>query len=144
MIVLFESWECTVTPSHPQLWMTVSLATIDKVTSLGIVSGRALCFKWLSESVWCWLAEIRWQLISAWKCALEGAAKDQIWGSKWSFFFSLLLCITFSFITVQMWEHPRNSLFLDRFFGIFAFSCDSLVEIVLAGLWFVCFWSFVC
>lgn len=38
---------------------------------------------------------------------------------------------------------PGNLLFLDKFSSISTFSCDRWVGMVLAGVWFVCFWSFV-
>lgn len=135
MIIFFESWECTVTQRITQSYEWLNLWPLQmKVTFPGTVNGRDLCCNGLSECIWCWQDEIRWQL-----SALEGAARDRTPGSKWSLsFFSLLLCPTFSLIIVQMWEHPVNSLSPHRFSGISIFSRHNLGGVVLACFWFVC------
>lgn len=122
MIVLYESWECTVTqriiPSYEwsylwPLWIKVKFPEI--------VNGKALCFKW---PVRVHLVPAGWVFMTAHfglKEGFGGPSKPQISARKWSFS-PLCLCPPFRWIVAQMRERSGNLWSLHRFSGISIFS----------------------
>lgn len=78
--------------SRPQLGMILSLASVDSYFSRNC-KWKGFVFEVASqECIWGWLDRVRWQLLSSWKSALEGAGKGQISGSSVLFSLFSLCC----------------------------------------------------